>query len=472
MPTVAQLIGGAIHPSVQSLANLSPIGIGDRDYPAKLTGLHLEIVRAFNGSLLLTEQARADSQAARSDAQQAATAAGQSAGSATASEAASLAYKNQAATSASNAAQSEAAALNSKALAATSANNAATSEASAANSKTAAQASATAAAGSEANALASKNAAASSAASADTAKGLAQQYANAGQNIEVQPGEFSARHWALQARASAVGALVYRGTWSAAAGNYPPAPALGDFYRIGTAGTLGGTPYLVGDALIYNGSAWDKLDGAEAVHSFNGRLGAITLLAADITAALGNSPVLQTGSDTVRFSWASITSKLRLAINGNDQGGLLLESAFTWANLGAKPTTVAAAGLTNAAVTDGPNTYTARQTFGADYAEAVNALGNVSGNKSIDVALGSYVTATVIGATTFNLINPAPAGRVSSITLELTNGGSAVITWPATVKWPGGTAPILTAAGTDLLCLVTRDGGTTWRGGLAWKDSR
>ncbi|MDK2124500.1 hypothetical protein [Parachitinimonas caeni] len=472
MTRVDQIIGGSFHPAVAPLAAVEVIDLNDRNYPAKLTQLHVETVRAFNTGLLASEQARAESLTAKGEAQQAATAAGQSAGSATASEAASLAYKNQAATSASNAAQSETATLNSKTLAATSANNAATSEASAANSKTAAQASATAAAGSEANALASKNAAASSAASAEAAKTLAQQYANAPQNTEVLPGEFSAKHWALQARASAVGALVYRGTWSAAGGSSPASPALGDFYRIGTAGIINGTAYLVGDALIYNGAAWDKLDGAEAVHSFNGRLGAITLQAADISMALGNSPVLQTGSDTIRFSWASITSKLRLTINGNDQGGLLLESAFTWANLGNKPTTVAAAGLANAAVTDGANSFSGRQTFGSDYAETVNTLGNVSGNKTIDAAQGGYVTATVIGATTFGLANPAPVGRVTSLTLELTNGGSAVITWPATIKWPGGAAPILTAAGVDVLVFTTRDGGVSWRAGLAWKDSR
>ena len=76
------------------------------------------------------------------------------------------------------------------------------------------------------------------------------------------------------------------------------------------------------------------------------------------------------------------------------------------------------------------------------------------------------------GVTTWAFSGAAASGKVSAFTLELTNGGSQTQTWPASVKWDGGTAPTLTAAGLDILTFYTRDGGTTWRGFLAAADSK
>lgn len=92
------------------------------------------------------------------------------------------------------------------------------------------------------------------------------------------------------------------------------------------------------------------------------------------------------------------------------------------------------------------------------------ALGSISTNTTIDWSAGSYVTATIGGALTFTFSNPAPTGKACVAYLQLTNGGSAVITWPVSVTWSGGTAPTLRASGVDLLRFYTQDGGTTWFG--------
>ena len=83
--------------------------------------------------------------------------------------------------------------------------------------------------------------------------------------------------------------------------------------------------------------------------------------------------------------------------------------------------------------------------------------------------------ATAVSNTTFTISatgSNLQAGYVASFSLELVNGGTYVITWPASVKWPSGTAPTLTASGTDVLTFYTSDAGTTWRGALTMKDSR
>ena len=90
---------------------------------------------------------------------------------------------------------------------------------------------------------------------------------------------------------------------------------------------------------------------------------------------------------------------------------------------------------------------------------------------TMDLASGMYFTKTVTAPSTFTITN-VPASRYVTWTLKLTNGGSSVITWPVTVKWPSGTAPVLTASGVDIITFFTDDGGVTVHGLLASKDSR
>jgi hypothetical protein len=85
------------------------------------------------------------------------------------------------------------------------------------------------------------------------------------------------------------------------------------------------------------------------------------------------------------------------------------------------------------------------------YSYTVSALGSVSGTKTMDLAAAGEFTMTIAGATTFAFTNTLSAGRSEVVYLRITNGGSATITWPASTKFASGTAPTLTASGTDLL---------------------
>ena len=81
---------------------------------------------------------------------------------------------------------------------------------------------------------------------------------------------------------------------------------------------------------------------------------------------------------------------------------------------------------------------------------------------NIDLATGNLFTKTISGATTLTISNALASGNVNSFVLELTNAGSATITWFSGVKWVGGTAPTLTTSGKDILGFYSHDGGTTW----------
>lgn len=94
------------------------------------------------------------------------------------------------------------------------------------------------------------------------------------------------------------------------------------------------------------------------------------------------------------------------------------------------------------------------------------------GANDINLSQGNFFTKTISGAATLTVSNVPTTGQVISFVLKLTNGGSSAVTWFAGVKWAGGTAPTLTAAGVDTLGFLTHDGGTTWYGYKMALDSK
>lgn len=90
---------------------------------------------------------------------------------------------------------------------------------------------------------------------------------------------------------------------------------------------------------------------------------------------------------------------------------------------------------------------------------------------TINLGVGTYqkLTNTASGAT-LSISNLA-ASALNQVTLEIVNGGAGTVAWPATTKWPGGTAPTLTASGTDIVQLLNPTGvAGAWYGYLVAKD--
>ena len=107
-----------------------------------------------------------------------------------------------------------------------------------------------------------------------------------------------------------------------------------------------------------------------------------------------------------------------------------------------------------------------------DYCVKGSALGSVGTLATINMESANFFSATLGSACTFAFTNPCTSGEFGGFILELTNGGSDTVVWPAAVDFAGGTAPTLTAAGVDLLVFVTRDAGTTYHGMVASADSK
>lgn len=68
---------------------------------------------------------------------------------------------------------------------------------------------------------------------------------------------------------------------------------------------------------------------------------------------------------------------------------------------------------------------------------ALKEIKTAMGANNIDLSLGNLFTKTISGATTLTVSNIPPTGTVAYMILELTNGGSATVTWFSGVKWGG-----------------------------------
>lgn len=87
-----------------------------------------------------------------------------------------------------------------------------------------------------------------------------------------------------------LGQVEYKGTWNAGT-NTPTLPTdpsgetnglKGEYYVVSDAGTFATISFEVGDWIISNGTAWEKVDNTDAVSSVAGKTGVVTLDKTDV----------------------------------------------------------------------------------------------------------------------------------------------------------------------------------------------
>lgn len=89
----------------------------------------------------------------------------------------------------------------------------------------------------------------------------------------------------------------------------------------------------------------------------------------------------------------------------------------------------------------------------------------VSGTYTVPV--GACHDVTMTGATTFTFTAPSSSIGTVSSSFMLRLSGAYTPTWPAAVKWDGGTPPTYTTPA--LYVFTTVDSGTTWLGSQVGK---
>ena len=330
---------------------------------------------------------------------------------------------------------------------------------------------------SETNALASKNAAALSAESAESARiaaeaarDEAQDLANVGYVSEGHAGLAKVDGKTTQADAGGVitakdvaigGDLEDLASARGQVGDAKEMPNL-DFNTLTTPGNyrITGNP-TNGPSLPLNisGASIGSLIVAGTLGQ-NGRIFQIMISGSTVTWR-----TVQSSTGTTWSAWQQLLSGNKVGDGIRTTQGIISVPEYE----GATASTSGTSGLVPPAAAGQQESFL---TGGGEYkhitslgpvSEKSQDLGTISGAVTIDLSAGLSVIATVGGATTLAFAN-APAGGTATVLLRLTNGGAYTVTWPSTIKWPGGNAPTLTASGVDLVILATSDGGATWWG--------
>ena len=109
---------------------------------------------------------------------------------------------------------------------------------------------------------------------------------------------------------------------------------------------------------------------------------------------------------------------------------------------------------------------------GSGLAEGYTVL--TGATPSVSLSAGGSFSLTLSANTTLSFADaPATGSAGFSLKVKQDGGGSGyTVTWPASVQWPGGTAPELTATAdkSDVFVFTTDDGGTSFVGLVAGKD--
>lgn len=134
-----------------------------------------------------------------------------------------------------------------------------------------------------------------------------------------------------QLPASVLGDVQYQAAWNAAT-NTPAIPAAapankGWYYVVGIAGStsIGGvTDWQVGDWLVSDGAAWDKIDNTDAVKSVAGLVGAITATALKAALGIGSADIVDataTGRAVMAVASAAALTAMLAPMTGDAGSG-------------------------------------------------------------------------------------------------------------------------------------------------------
>lgn len=105
------------------------------------------------------------------------------------------------------------------------------------------------------------------------------------------------------------------------------------------------------------------------------------------------------------------------------------------------------------------------------YSLITTTMGPYSGGAALTLSCSSsnYFILSTTGS--LNITFGTPPSGMYSMVVKITGGGSGVITWASSPKWPGAVAPT-PSINTDFWIFTTDDAGATWRGNLSLRDYR
>lgn len=238
-----------------------------------------------------------------------------------------------------------------------------------------------------------------------------------------------------QLPASVLGGMNYQGTWNATTNTPALANGVGTkgyYYKVATAGNTtidGSTGWSLGDLIVFNGTTWDKVEGGSPdVVSVAGKVGAVTLVAADIgglgTMATQNAASVAITGGTVAGS----------TITGNITGSAANVTGVVNVPNGG----TGAATLTGYVKGNGTSAMTAVSTIPNTDITGLGTMSTQSAS-AVNITGGTIAASTISGNITGN------AANVTGV-VTAANGGTGAASLTGYVK--GNGTGIMTASST------------------------
>ena len=200
-----------------------------------------------------------------------------------------------------------------------------------------------------------------------------------------------------------LGTVTYKGTWSAATNtptlpNPPSSITNGNYYVVSAAGTQFSLSFNIGDWIISNGSAWEKVDNTDAVSSVFGRTGAVVGVSTDYSAVgITATAVGASSPSTGAFTTLSATTPLAVASGGTG--------------------VASSTGTTNVVLSGSPTITT----------PVIAQINDGNGNETLKLAsIASAVNeVTIENAATGNAVHISATGGDASVGLHLAGKGAS-----------------------------------------------
>lgn len=209
------------------------------------------------------------------------------------------------------------------------------------------------------------------------------------------------------------GTVNYDGTWNASTNtptlNNPPAASTkGDYYVVSVAGTQFSISFAVGDWIISNGTAWEKVDLTDSVSSVFGRTGAVVGVSTDYSAVgITNTAVGAANPSTGAFT--TVTASSTIAATGAVSG-----SNLSGTNTGDQTIT-----LTGGVTGSGTGSFAATVVTNANLTGGVTSIGNAA-----TVVTNANLTGDVTSVGNATTLTNAPV--IAKVLTGYTSGAGTV----------------------------------------------
>jgi hypothetical protein len=241
------------------------------------------------------------------------------------------------------------------------------------------------------------------------------------------------------------GQVNYKGTWNAATNtpglaNPPDALSKGDYYVVSADGTQFSISFAVGDWIISNGTAWEKVDLTDAVSSVFGRTGAVVGVSTDYSAvgltdtAIGASSPSSgaftslSSSSTTTLNGTTVPASKTLVVTTDKLSALAATTSAELAGVISDETGSGALVFASSPTLVTPALGTPSALVGTNITGTASGLtaGNVTTNANLTGAITSVGNATSLGSFT-------SANLASALTDETGSGANVFATSPTLV---------------------------------------